>query len=164
MDQATLAPRLIRTFVQRIAATPEQVFPLLCPEMEKRWLSGWDYRMIYSRTGVAERGAVFETSSANGKTVWVVTEYDPARRIGFVRWQPDGLVVQLEISLGQHHNHETAVSISYTYTAIDERGAPVLSAMDDKGWLETMAHWEGSMNAWFAKQDSPQSSSSSPHR
>ena len=156
MDQAVSATRLTRTFVQRINATPEQVFPLLCPEMEKRWLPGWDYSMIHSRSGLAEHGAVFETAHANGKTIWVVTEHDASRRVGFVRWQPDGLVVQLEISLGRHHSPETAVSISYTYTAVDARGIAAIAALDDNSWLETMAHWEGSMNAWFDKPENRQ--------
>jgi hypothetical protein len=152
MHRATLAPQVIRTFVQRIAAPLEQVFPLLCPEMEKRWLPDWDYRMIHSRSGLAERGAVFGTAHADGNTLWMVTNFEPPRRIEFARWQPDGLVVLLEISLGRHHNNETAVCISYTNTAVDARGAAALAALDEKRWLDTMAHWEGSMNAWFAKQ------------
>lgn len=150
MIQAVLSPRLVRTFVQRIRATPEEVFPLLCPELEKVWLPGWDARMIHSASGVAERGAVFETKTAT----WIVTEHDPPRRVAFARWQTDGLVVHIEITLGRHHDGETAVSIAYTSTPTDEASRAILAAARESDWLDTMAFWEGSMNAWFDKRRS----------
>lgn len=152
MPAPVLAPRLVRTFVQHIHATPEEVFPLLCPELEKAWLPGWDYRMIHSASGVAERDAVFETPHPMGATRWIVTEHEPAKRVAFVRWQPDGLVVRIEIALGRHHADTTAVCIEYTYTPTDEASRAILAASTEKEWLDNMAHWEGSMNAWFAKR------------
>jgi hypothetical protein len=144
--------RLVRSFVQHIDASPEEVFPLLCPEREKAWLPGWDYRMIHSASGVAERGAVFETPHAQGRTTWLVTEYEPARRIAFARWQPDGLVVHIDIVLGREHSGRTAVCIEYTWTPTDEAARAILARSTEQEWLDTMARWEGSMNAWFATQ------------
>lgn len=151
MPPATLAPRLVRTFVQDIVAPPEAVFPLLCPEREKEWLPGWDARMIHSATGVAERGAVFETAHAAGRTLWLVAEYDPPRRIAFARWQPEGLVVHIEIVLARKHAGGTAVGITYTFTAVTETGASALAAMGEDAWRENMGAWQASMNAWFEK-------------
>ena len=93
MPTPVVSSRITRSFVQRIHASPEDVFPLLCPELEMAWLPGWDYRMIHSASGVAERGAVFETAHVLGKTRWIVAEHDAPRRVAFVRWQPDGLMV-----------------------------------------------------------------------
>ena len=42
------ARRIIHTYRQTIDATPEKVFPLLCPVREAEWLDGWQYAMIYS--------------------------------------------------------------------------------------------------------------------
>jgi hypothetical protein len=151
MAQPILGPRLRRTFVQKIKATPEQVFPLPCPELEKSWLPGWSYRMIHSRSGVVEHGAVFETDHADGKTLWIVTEHDLNRRVAFARWQPDGLLVHIEISLGQHHAEEaTAVCISYTYTACNEQGVAALAGHTEDAWTRMMDFWERSMNEWLA--------------
>jgi hypothetical protein len=149
--------RLTRTFVQTIHAPPDQVFPLLCPEREKDWLPGWHARMIFSTSGIAERGAIFETSHDAGKTLWIVSEYDPPRRIAFARWQPDGLVVHIEIVLGRHHESDTAVCISYTYTAVNDAGVTALAAMTESAWLANMAFWQGSMNEWLAKQSTTSS-------
>jgi hypothetical protein len=154
MPGPVIAPRLVRTFVQHIHASPEEVFPLLCPEMEKAWLPGWDYRMIHSVSGIAEPGAVFETAHAMGTTKWMVTDHQPCRRIAFVRWQPDGLVVGIDISLGRHHEGTTAVCIEYISTPTDEPSRAILAKATEQEWLATMAHWEGSMNAWFERQRS----------
>jgi hypothetical protein len=151
MPTPVIAPRLLRTFVQRIQASPEEVFPLLCPELEKAWLPGWEYRMVYSVTGVAERGAVFETPHALGSTRWLVTEHQPARRVSFARFQPDGIVVQIDISLARHVDGSTAVCIEYAHTPTDPSSRAILAASSEQDWLDSMAHWEGSMNAWFAR-------------
>jgi hypothetical protein len=142
--------RLARSFVQHIHASPEEVFPLLCPEREKEWLPGWNADMIHSATGIAERGAVFQSPHEAGHTFWLVTEYDSPRRIGFTRWQPDGLVVHIEISLGRHHDGATAVCISYDYTAISDIGLEALKKLTPDAWLKNMAFWQESMNQWFA--------------
>jgi hypothetical protein len=151
MNTTTDVSRLTRTFVQRIEATPEQVFPLLCPVREREWLPGWDCRMIYSQSGIAERGAVFETAHLNGATVWVVSDHVPSRRIEFVRWQPDGLLVQIEITLGRHSQGDTAVCIAYTHTPVNDHGRTALKLLAEPDWLRTMEFWEQSMNAWLRK-------------
>lgn len=145
-------PRLVRTFVQDILAAPEAVFPLLCPEREKEWLPGWDARMIHSASGFAERGAVFETSHGDARTLWLVAEYDPPRRIAFARWQPDGVLAHIEIVLARRHTGGTAVGICYTFTAVDGSGAKTIGAMGEDAWLENMSAWQAHMNAWFARQ------------
>jgi hypothetical protein len=146
------APRVVRSFVQDIFGPPEAVFPLLCPEREKEWLPGWDARMIHSVSGVAERGAVFETAHGDGRTLWLVTEYDPPRRIAFARWQPDGVLVHIEIVLARKHTGGTAVGICYTFTAVAENGAGTLAGMGEDAWLKNMSGWQSSMNEWFAKR------------
>jgi hypothetical protein len=155
MSESIQSWRQLRSFVQHIRATPAEVFPLLCPEREKDWLPGWDARMIFSRSGIAERGAVFETQHESGRTLWIVTEYDPPRRVAFARWQPDGLVVHIEISLGRHHEGTTAVCITYTYTAVDEAGAAALAQVSEDAWLRSMSFWQESMNEWLEKQLHP---------
>ena len=144
--------RTTRAFVQHIHASPEQVFPLLCPELEKAWLPGWDYRMIHSESGVAEPGAVFETPHELGSTKWLVTEHEYPRRVSFVRFQPNDLVVQIRIMLGRHLDGATAVCIEYTFTPTTDASRAILAASSEQQWLDTMAKWQGSMNSWFANQ------------
>lgn len=71
------AKRVTRSYRQTIFTTPEKVFSLLCPVREADWLDGWQYNMIYSESGLVEKGAVFSTPHHdNTETVWMVTNYD----------------------------------------------------------------------------------------
>jgi hypothetical protein len=153
MHYAAPSRRVVRSFIQHIHATPEQIFPLLCPEREKEWLPGWDARMIFSVSGVAERGAVFESPHAGDQAYWIVTEYDPPRRLAFARWQPDALIVHIAISLARYQESGTAVCIEYTYTTVSEAGVSALQAMTPEAWLKNMTFWQESMNEWFANPE-----------
>lgn len=75
-----------------VAATPETVFPLLCPVREYDWIEQWQCTMIHTRSGVAEPGCVFQTTFKDNVRVegevidtWVVCRYEPAHEIAFVR-------------------------------------------------------------------------------
>src|SRR5438309_9734446 len=73
------ARRVTHEYTQTNDAPPEIVFPLLCPVREADWVPGWQYKMIYSKSGVAEAGCVFTTPNGDGtETTWLVTQYDPA--------------------------------------------------------------------------------------
>lgn len=157
--QPVLAPRLTRTFMQTIHASPDRVFPLLCPEMETRWLDDWRYRMIHSASGVAEPGAVFETPHPAGRTLWVVTHHEPHSRVAFVRWQPDDLLVDINIQLTPLASPDgkaihTRVDIRYCWTGTGPAAGKVLAALTEQSWRNNMTHWERSMNAWLAEHAS----------
>ena len=72
---------------QHVAAEPEAVFPLLCPVREFDWIPVWDCEIVYTESGLAEEGCVFQTDLAGDgiKDTWVVSRYEPAERISFVR-------------------------------------------------------------------------------
>ncbi|MBL8517786.1 MAG: hypothetical protein JNM76_12555 [Betaproteobacteria bacterium] len=148
--EPVLAPRQERAFTQTIHATPDRVFPLLCPVMEARWLNDWTYRMIHSESGVAEPGAVFETPHADGRTLWIITAHEPDTRVAFARWQPDDLVVSLDIRLAPHGTAKTRVDIRYVWTGIGPLARSALDALTVEAWRDNMLHWERSMNAWLA--------------
>ena len=56
--------RVTHEYIQTNAASPERVFPLLCPVREADWIPGWRYKLIYSESGVAELGCIFATEDA----------------------------------------------------------------------------------------------------
>ena len=60
------AKRVSHEYTQTNDAPPEKVFPLLCPVREADWVPGWQYRLIYSESGVAEDGCVFSTPNDAG--------------------------------------------------------------------------------------------------
>jgi hypothetical protein len=43
--------RAVHTYVQRLVAGPERVFPLLCPVREADWIEGWNPLQVPERIG-----------------------------------------------------------------------------------------------------------------
>src|SRR5271167_3067103 len=93
------ARRVVHEFTQINDARPEEVFPLLCPVREADWVPQWQYRMIYSESGVAEQGCVFITPEEDGsESIWQCTEYQrEALRIGYDWVRPRLMAAQIRI-------------------------------------------------------------------
>ena len=83
-----------------VPATPEQVFPLLCPVLEYRWIPGWRCAVLHSNSGVAEEDCVFRTDFPDqGPMTWVVSRYEPPARIEFTCFVAGSHVQRLKIAL-----------------------------------------------------------------
>jgi hypothetical protein len=145
------AKRATHEYIQANSAPPEKVFPLLCPVREAEWVPGWQYRMTYSRSGVAELGAVFTTPNEDGsETTWICSDYDPqAFRVGYIWIWPGMLTAQLRIVLSADPKGGTAAAIRYTYTGLSEEGNKVVERYD-RAWFETkMRGWEQAINHYL---------------
>jgi hypothetical protein len=143
--------RVTHEFTQTNDAPPETVFPLLCPVREADWVPGWQYKMIYSKSGVAEAGCVFTTPNDDGtQTTWLVTEYDPARlRIGFAWVNPGQVAAQIEISLKKNSRGTTTAVIRYTYTGLSTAGNQEVERYDKKWFEQKMQGWEAAINHYL---------------
>jgi hypothetical protein len=143
--------RVVHQFTQTNCAPPEKVFPLLCPVRESEWVPGWDYRLIYSHSGIAENGCIFITPNEDGsETTWVVTDYDPAAfKIAFAWVNPGLVAAQISIWLRANSSNQTAALISYTYTGLSEKGDREVERYD-RAWFENkMRHWESAINHYL---------------
>ena len=129
----------------------DEVFLLLCPVREKDWLDGWDYRMIYSQSGLAEKDCVFATSH-HGKyeTIWHITQYDrPNHKIEFLRVTPSENVVRINIDLEEIDTEQTNTKISYQYTSLSEEVNRFIEADLEKSFLKSMDWWEKAINHYL---------------
>ncbi len=145
------AKRVAHEFVQTNSAIPAKVFPLLCPVREAEWVPGWQYRLIYSKTGVAEMGCVFVTPNSDGsETVWTVTEYDPANfQIAFAWVHPQVMTAQIEISLKQKGSDSTEARVRYTYTGLSPEGNAEIDRYDEEWFRHKMTSWEAAVNHYL---------------
>jgi hypothetical protein len=145
------ARRVSHEYTQTNDAPPETVFPLLCPVREADWVPGWQYKMIYSKSGVAEAGCVFSTPNEDGtESTWLVTEYDPARfRIAFAWVNPGQVAAQIGISLNKNSHGTTAALIRYTYTGLSPAGNQEVERYDRKWFENKMQSWETAINHYL---------------
>lgn len=140
--------RVTRSYRQTINGDPETVFPLLCPVREVEWLDGWQHQMIYSESGLAEKGAIFSTpSDVEADTVWVITRHDAAAKsIQFVRFTPDSRVCVLDIAVRPKGVERSYVDISYTFTGVTKAGNAFVDGYTEETFLDAVTFWEKSMN------------------
>lgn len=124
----TESPHRIRhNYTQTLAASPETVFPLLCPVREMDWTPGWDPVKVISESGVAEKDCMFITRAEPMDAVWIITNHDPAAlKLEMYKITPGHTVGKLEISLSGAGANTTHADISYEYTALDEPGEKFL--------------------------------------
>ena len=158
--------RVTHEYTQTNLASPEKVFPLLCPVREADWIPGWRYKLIYSESGVAELGCIFTTEDptvesekysprSNGRdsksteSTWICVDYDPAAfRIAYVGIRPGVVATELWIQLtgddGRTHSH-----IRFRYTGLSAEGNHLVESYD-RSWFETkMRGWEKSINHYL---------------
>ena len=167
--------RIAHEFTQTNIASPERVFPLLCPVRQADWVPGWDYRLIYSTSGVAEEGCIFTTPNAappnpppDGAlsrehaqsssqsatpfpdTIWITTAYDPAAfRIAFVWINPGLVATEIRIQLTPAPNQQTHAYIRYRYTGLSPDGNREVTRFDRAWFEDKMRGWETAINHYL---------------
>ena len=143
------ARRVTHEYTQTNFAPPEEVFPLLCPVRESDWVPGWQYRLIYSKSGVAEAGCVFITAENGRETTWIVTDYDPvALRIAFAWVDPGAVAAEIHLSLERSAGN-TRTLIRYTYTGLSPEGNRQVERFDETWFRHKMQSWEAAINHYL---------------
>ena len=121
-----------------VPASPEQVFPLLCPILEYQWIPGWRCELLHSASGVAEEDCVFRTDFPDpGPMVWVVSRYEPPARIEFTCFVAGSHVQRLKIVLTAAGD-ATRLDWTNRWLAVDPRGDAWIAAWSDDGEAKRM--------------------------
>jgi hypothetical protein len=118
------AMRKFKKYSFNVSTPAVEVFPLLCPVREHEWVQVWAAKMIYSQSGVAEKGCVFLTDfpQRGGQAIWVVSRHEPENNlIEFVIVYPGFMVDMLEITL-KEQDSQTTLTWSRTYTGLSQAG------------------------------------------
>lgn len=126
----------------------DKVFPLLCPVREAKWIDGWSYKMIFSKSGLIEKDCVFTTPHhGNFDTVWQVTQYDTKRYIiEFLRHSPEQEIVKINIKLTKKDNYTTQTEIEYQYTSLNEERNEYYENELENEFSESMNWWKNAIN------------------
>lgn len=140
-----------RTFESKmqLAATPETVFPLLCPVREYDWIPHWECEMVWSRSGVAEEGCIFNTHfpDRGGKETWVVCRYEPPETIAFVRFNAN-IATRYTIRLTEEAGATVAVW-SQIQTGLTETGNCIIAEIPLEAYDTLMKSLEARLNHYL---------------
>ena len=139
------------SYEQHLVASPEKVFPLLCPVMEEKWVPGWRTEKVFTKTGVVENDCMFITPSESQNSIWIVTKHDPITfQLEMYKVTPEHTISKLEISLSGEGNNATKAKISYEITAIGSVGEQFLMEFTNKWYVNFMEDWEKEMNHYLS--------------
>lgn len=128
-----------------------EVFPLLCPVRERKWIDGWDCNMIYTKSGYIEEDCVFTTTHhSNQETVWHVTHYNRENyTIEFLRVTPHENTVRIKIHLEEFECSKTKVNIYYLYTLLKKSDTSIEFKAIEQTFFDSMHWWEKAINHYL---------------
>jgi hypothetical protein len=144
---------VVRSAVLTLNAPPEVVFPLFGPVREAEWSPGWQPTLLYAASPLGEgKGTVFTTGHPD--TVWIVAEWDPARRVvEYARVAPGDHAAQIRIECEPGPDAATTrARVTYTLTALTPAGSPTLDRFTEAHYRDAyMPHWQQAINARLAQ-------------
>ncbi len=127
---------------QHVDAEPQAIFPLLCPVREFDWIPVWDCEIVYTESGVAEEGCVFQTESGDaGTDTWVISHHQPPERISFIRVNRLR-AIRYDITLEPGDDGSTTLRWEQEITALNEEGDRHVAAQRQEEFAATIAEAE----------------------
>ncbi|NLJ26478.1 MAG: hypothetical protein GX433_00490 [Deltaproteobacteria bacterium] len=142
--------RVERTYVQKLDARPEEVFPLLCPIRELEWVEGWNPLLVVSHSGMAEEDCIFLTGEKEPESFWVITKRDSKNFImEIIKVTPGMTVAKINISLKADGEHATAAEVTYMYTALSGEGEDFVLGYTESFYEKFMKQWETALNSYL---------------
>jgi len=111
--------RIELSFKGTINASPDKIFPLLCPKREEQWIDGWNtdaYQLISTKSGFNEKNCIFQENflknflfGEEGPTTWITSVYKPEQFIlEFLLVFGDLAVMNREVRLEESEGPATA--------------------------------------------------------
>ena len=146
------AQRFERSSTFTVNGTARDVFPLLCPVREYEWLPGWECRMVYSRSGVAELDAVFHTRETHGvPAVWTLITCEPDSEVEYLVVSRRDAVVRLSLSLAEKKAGTTDLTWRMLFTATSILARELLPVtFSEKNFLRMMKDRQAQLNYFLA--------------
>lgn len=128
----------------------DEVFGLFDPIGEKKWSEGWNPFMVYPPSSVRE-GLVFMTKDSDGtETIWVLTKLDEGSHcIVYTSVTPNLKVNVIEISCEPEGVDRTKARVTYTVTALSEKGNQYVNSFSKEHYDEWMTNWERAINHYL---------------
>lgn len=150
--------RVVRSYTQKLCAEPERIFPLLCPVREAEWLHGWNPLIVYSQSGFAETDCIFLTGDQGVESLWTIINRDEHNLVlELLKVTPWTTVAHIRIALKANERHGTDAEVTYTYTAIDEKGREFVENYTESFFEEFMQYWETALNQYLKSDGIPSS-------
>ena len=124
-----IARRIVCTKEKIIKAAPREVFPLLCPVLEDKWIPGWECDLLYTRSGINETGCVFRENLSGPNlfeepvtATWITILHDPqATRVEFIIMYENRAVARSSVQVSLAENGYSRINWSKELTSLSPK-------------------------------------------
>jgi hypothetical protein len=141
--------RATHTYRQRLRASAERVFPLLCPVREAEWAKGWAPQLVVSESGLAEQDCVFTTAEGEREAIWYVTRHEPERFfVEMLKITPKVTACRLDIQLVPA-GVECFADVRYSHTSLGPAGDRFVDGFTPEHYRQFMHSWETELNEFL---------------
>ena len=141
--------RAAHSYTQHLVAGPARVFPLLCPVREADWIVGWEPRVVWTNSGVAEADCVFVTPAGPAEAVWYVTRHEPERWfVEMIKLTPGLTACRLTIQLRAVPDGSEAV-VTYSHTSLGPEGDAFVATFTAEYYAGFIRDWETRLNYYL---------------
>jgi hypothetical protein len=136
-----------QSFTIGLNGSVADVTPLFGPVREAEWAPDWSPRFIHPAQALQREGAVFTTTSADGKN-----RYDPRNgRVAYVVMAPAFTANEIKIRVVPYGEQHSRATITYRRSALAPEGNDEVAKLDAH-WAERQrSHWETAINEALAK-------------
>ena len=131
----------------QVALPTGEAFRLFTPRGERDWVHGWDPRFPAPAVDDTEPGTVFETSTHEEHTIWLVTSREAGKRISYARVTPGDRAGRVTVTVSPAGQH-SEVEVTYELTALTSRAEHHLAEFAD-GYPAYLRSWEVAITAWI---------------
>lgn len=130
--------------------TPDKILPLFTAYGETLWITGWEPAYVYPEDGEAKTGSVWKTRHGDAETVWITINYDmEAHAVTYVNVTPDRQVTRIDIQCDARGETKTSARITYTVTALGEKGIEYIQHLTQAHYNHWMHSWEKAVNHYL---------------
>jgi hypothetical protein len=147
----------------RVGLPPAGAFRLFTPRGEQDWVPGWKPRFPAPVSDDTEPGTVFETGAHGHRTVWLVLDRQPGRRISYARVTPGDRAGTVTVVINAANDHEpdeaasaSDVEVIYELTALTEAAARDLAEFA-RTYPAYLQSWQEAIAAWLGGRLAPHS-------
>jgi hypothetical protein len=142
-----------RTATITLNDSPDKILPLFTAYGETLWITGWNPEYVYPEDGEAKTGSVWKTQHDKNdpETVWVTINYDiETHSVTYVNVTPNKQVTRIDIQCDALDDTKTLAHITYTITALGEKGTDYIKQLTQEHYDHWMQHsWEKAINYYL---------------
>ena len=141
-----------RTATITLNDLPDKILPLFTAYGETLWVNGWNPEYVYPEDGEAKTGSVWKTQHDKNdpETVWVTINYDTeTQSVTYVNVIPNKQVTRIDIQCDTLEDRKTSAEITYTITALGEKGTDYIKQLTQEHYDQWMHSWEKGINYYL---------------